>query len=247
MSRNFRDRLIWGIPMFLFGISAAVIGGWLLLLVMIAIAGLGALEIRQMTRVNSASPCQQTGSCSALTASYVIIWKRKYQQISLVTVLSLILYLLGALAILRLRAVFPPIYLVFVVFIAVTNDVGAYFFGRFASRYGKITPLPAWINDRKCVEGLIGGWVSSLLVARIIWCVSLASTWSWTETVVLAIAAIIGSSAGDLLGSVTKRIAEIKDFNTSWTLIPGHGGVFDRFFSVLLATLTFSLIQIFLL
>lgn len=111
-------------------------------------------------------------------------------------------------------------------------DSGAYFAGRRWGRH-KLAPL---ISPGKTREGLYGGLLASLLFAGI------ASWWyshspSWTLSFVLvALPAMLFSVVGDLLESMMKRQSGIKD---SGSLIPGHGGIFDRIDSLVAAAPVF--------
>ncbi len=101
-----------------------------------------------------------------------------------------------------------------------TNDSFAYLSGRF---FGK-TKLFERISPKKTWEGTIGGIVFTLLVAYFI------SFWSSQNDLGfwLIAAILVAPSAilGDLLESLFKRTLNIKD---SGTILPGHGGILDRF------------------
>jgi phosphatidate cytidylyltransferase len=86
------------------------------------------------------------------------------------------------------------------------------------------TPLTA-ISPKKTVEGALGGLGASIACAAALQAVT---TWPLTlpGAVGLGVVVFIASILGDLIESVMKRDAGIKD---SGTLIPGHGGVLDRF------------------
>lgn len=103
----------------------------------------------------------------------------------------------------------------------VANDVGALFVGSAAGR----TPLREWISPNKTLEGFLGGAVATLVA---VWVVSLQSdTWNdLGEVLLLALVIIVLAPAGDYFESMFKRNLEIKDFGT---IVPGHGGVLDRF------------------
>ena len=103
----------------------------------------------------------------------------------------------------------------------VANDVGALFVGSAAGR----TPLREWISPNKTLEGFLGGAVATLVA---VWVVSLQSdTWNdLGEVLLLAIVIIVLAPAGDYFESMFKRNLDIKDFGT---IVPGHGGVLDRF------------------
>lgn len=103
----------------------------------------------------------------------------------------------------------------------VANDVGALFVGSAAGR----TPLREWISPNKTLEGFLGGSVATLVA---VWVVSLQSdTWNdLGEALLLAVLIIVLAPAGDYFESMFKRNLDVKDFGT---IVPGHGGVLDRF------------------
>ncbi|MEQ8173470.1 MAG: phosphatidate cytidylyltransferase [Syntrophomonadaceae bacterium] len=106
------------------------------------------------------------------------------------------------------------------------SDIGGYVFGRMWGKH-KLTPL---LSPNKTWEGALG----ALLLAAIL-------AWAWarlvqlpltpSKVVFLAIAGSICAQLGDLFESGMKRFLGAKD---SGHIIPGHGGVLDRFDSLLL-------------
>ena len=108
-----------------------------------------------------------------------------------------------------------------------TSDVFAYLTG---SMFGK-HKLMERISPKKTWEGSIGGLVFAIIAAYIISIyVTQLSTIEW---MLLSVVAVISGALGDLVESLLKRNAGIKD---SGTIFPGHGGVLDRFDAVLFAT-----------
>lgn len=104
-------------------------------------------------------------------------------------------------------------------------DTGAYFVGMYLGRH-KLFPS---ISPGKTVEGAIGGVFGSLVgifVARAV----IAPYLTVVESVGLAIGASVVGQLGDLCESMIKRDVKIKDSSRT---IPGHGGVLDRFDSLL--------------
>lgn len=113
---------------------------------------------------------------------------------------------------------FSPILGVFILFW--TNDTGAYLSGK---TLGKHLLMPA-VSPKKTVEGLVGGILLCMLAAYIlsIFAPSLSLT-NW-----LVIGALVGifGTMGDLIESMWKRKHGLKD---SGNIMPGHGGLMDRF------------------
>lgn len=117
---------------------------------------------------------------------------------------------------------------VFLAFVATWScDTGAFFVG---SLFGKHPLLPR-VSEKKTREGVVGGVVlavAGVLVARYTFADFLETWHAAVIGVILAAAGIIG----DLVESMIKRDADIKDASGA---IPGHGGVLDRFDSLLFA------------
>jgi phosphatidate cytidylyltransferase len=115
-------------------------------------------------------------------------------------------------------------WVVFVILAAVVTDVAALLVG---SRIGR-TPFFQRISPRKTVEGAVAGLVAAVLVMLFGSFVTLGLP--PVHAIVIGLLVGMGAEVGDLVESQMKRIAEVKD---SSNLIPGHGGVLDRFDSVL--------------
>jgi phosphatidate cytidylyltransferase len=123
-----------------------------------------------------------------------------------------------------------PLAIIFSIWI---NDTMAYIVGSFIGKtpFSKISPKKTW-------EGTIGGVVLCILVIGFVFPLLMKNIiilFSYKGLVWFAIAAIcaIFGTAGDLLESKIKRMADVKD---SGSFMPGHGGFLDRFDSLLVAT-----------
>lgn len=145
------------------------------------------------------------------------------------------------------NAVVSSFYILIALSCAWASDSGAYFAGLAFGRH-KLAPE---ISPKKTVEGMIGG-----VVLNLIFVLAIFFTYRWAALrfagIVLAadyfrllLLGVIGSVMGvlgDLSASIIKRQCAIKDFGT---IIPGHGGILDRFDSVLFAAPTTYLFILF--
>ena len=122
------------------------------------------------------------------------------------------------------------------------GDTFAYFAGRFFGKH-KLAPI---VSPKKTVEGAIGGILGCVLLGEIctyvyqniadksdIFFHGVAPAFYLVVAVLGVIAAVLGI-LGDLFASVVKRQHGIKDYGT---IFPGHGGILDRFDSVLFVSL----------
>lgn len=111
-------------------------------------------------------------------------------------------------------------------------DSGAYFVGTFFGKH-KLCPR---ISPKKTVEGLFGGIAVSVIVSLLAGLVYESAVLhgsaavSYGEIFVLALICAPLSVIGDLFASIIKRRCGVKDFGN---LFPGHGGMMDRFDSLL--------------
>ncbi|MDP0563344.1 MAG: phosphatidate cytidylyltransferase [Candidatus Endonucleobacter sp. (ex Gigantidas childressi)] len=141
------------------------------------------------------------------------------------------------LAMVVLKAFYGPYFIVILLLLVWAADVGAYFVGRSLGR----CKLAKHVSPKKTIEGMLGGVVSSILVAVVI-CLFL--DFSFTKGLAfIGLAALIAlvSVLGDLLESLLKRERGVKD---SSSLLPGHGGILDRIDSLTAALPVFALILI---
>jgi phosphatidate cytidylyltransferase len=116
------------------------------------------------------------------------------------------------------------------IFLTWATDIGAYVFGR---TFGRKKLIPA-VSPGKTVEGAVGGLaltiVMCLLYVRFILMPYAQLGLTFQGAVLFAIVVSVAAQTGDLAESLLKREAGIKD---SSRIIPGHGGILDRFDSLL--------------
>lgn len=144
----------------------------------------------------------------------------------------------------RIRMTEYGIYLVWMVFIASwISDTFAYFTGMLLGKH-KLAPM---LSPKKSIEGSVGGVAGSALAGALFG--YLFSTKVGQEINIVVVCTILGalgsviSQIGDLAASAIKRNHDIKDYGN---LIPGHGGIMDRFDSVIVtAPIIYFLIHYF--
>jgi phosphatidate cytidylyltransferase len=125
--------------------------------------------------------------------------------------------------------------ILWLVIIVVVSDVAGYFVGRIMGGpkfWPKVSPKKTW-------SGTVAGWIGAALVGL---CFVLAGRGDWGLLILSPIVALAGQ-LGDILESWVKRRVGVKD---SSNLIPGHGGLLDRFDALIGATVLVMLLGLFL-
>lgn len=157
-----------------------------------------------------------------------------YKKHALAMRLSGILVLLPAwYALMQLHLIHPS-YVIYLITLIALADTAAYFVGK---RFGK-TKLAPDLSPGKTREG-----VSGAVIATALWA-GLGLLWlklpqgSEVSFMIISMAMVLMSVAGDLFESLLKREAGVKD---SGQLLPGHGGILDRIDGLLAAAPLFTL------
>ena len=113
------------------------------------------------------------------------------------------------------------------------NDSGAYIVGSLmAKRKGGNHKMFPRVSPAKSWEGLIGGFIFDLIAGYVFFCIGWTADMGLTNSLFFALAVGVFGTLGDLMESLFKRTLGVKD---SGKFMPGHGGVLDRFDSLLLA------------
>lgn len=130
--------------------------------------------------------------------------------------------MVGAFAMLLMRTGVGMGWIVWLILVVIATDVAGYFAGR---RYGGPKFWPA-VSPKKTWSGTIAGWLAAACVGLVFMPVL---EWNWS-LVPLSVVISFAGQMGDIAESALKRRINVKD---SSQLIPGHGGVFDRFDAML--------------
>ena len=160
----------------------------------------------------------------------VIITEMKTTLKDIMITLLGIVYILGFIVFIpMLRGVENGLFYVwYIIFIAWGTDMFAYFIGKKwgKHKFSKISPNK---SIEGCIAGIIGAVISSLVYTV---CLNKFAGFniSYIYIAIVSLALSILSQIGDFSASSIKRYTDIKDYGS---LIPGHGGMLDRFDSVI--------------
>ena len=239
-------RLISGSGMAVVGFGLLYIGGFPLMLGLVALAALGIWELHRMLdgdtpRVSGALAA--IGMAAAFLAQifafargegfldglYLTPWVVPLLGLAIwgalqnvpegrgwIFVTYATLFLFAVFGLFYLRVMHGLIFVLFVVGVVVASDIAGYFAGRILGGpkfWPRVSPKKTW-------SGTVAGWIAAACVA---WALL-----GWEPVMVLVVAPLLAlaSQMGDIAESAIKRYVGVKD---SSNLIPGHGGVLDRF------------------
>jgi phosphatidate cytidylyltransferase len=161
-----------------------------------------------------------------LFLTYTVVTKNKFTFDDVAfSIMSTIYIGMGFMYFVETREAWGLVYIFYSLFIIWATDSGAYFIGR---AMGKRKLWPE-ISPNKTVEGFFGGILCAVIVSILFVLFSDIDA-SIIELGIITIFLSIFGQVGDLVESALKRHYNVKD---SGTLLPGHGGILDRFDSLL--------------
>lgn len=255
-----RKRIITSIILLLIIVPAVLFGGWPFRLVMGAIVIIACTELIHMAKISrSIAPSIITyiGTLSVVFYDYLSMFIPEHLNNAIIPILSILLLLictvlvkgydftkagvsgltmfyvgLGGYAAITIRNADLALFL-FILFVIYSTDIGAYFIG---SKIGKRKLAPK-LSPNKTIEGSLGGILTALIIAAI-YLNFFSFTYTYWVMLIMAVILSVTGQFGDLLESAFKRHFGVKD---SGDILPGHGGILDRFDSTLF-TLSMALI-----
>ena len=126
-------------------------------------------------------------------------------------------------------------YIIYLLLITTITDTFALITGMLVGKH-KLCPK---ISPKKTIEGLVGGVFMGTFVSTCFYFTIINSSVSLVFLIFITLLLSLVGQLGDLVFSSIKRYYDVKDFSN---LIPGHGGVLDRFDSLVFVTLAFILL-----
>lgn len=251
----FKTRLLSGIVLVLAALVLIITGGDVLLVSTLLISCIGMFELYRIFGIEKAAPgilgyfaaivyylnlrflflpdmmMFVLGFLILLMFAYVFTYP-KFRTEQVLAAFFGVFYVAVMLSfIYRTRILEAGRYIVWLIFLCSWGcDTCAYCVGKLIGKH-KMSPK---LSPKKSVEGAVGGVLGAALLALIYGVVFRGAMGTemghiYIMAVISAVGALI-SMVGDLAASAIKRNYEIKDYGT---LIPGHGGILDRFDSVI--------------
>ena len=204
-----------------------------LMLILTLLAGLmyiSRYDVSQIVRIVSVLTW-----CFAVP--FMLIWRPKNFSKGIIGLFALVIFIPAFYALVQLYDLLGPWRLVSIMAIAWVADIGAYFVGK---KFGKRKLAPQ-VSPGKSIEGAVGGLVLVIIYLFVLKA-TVPTVYLYSYSAVFKFALILTSVGiiGDLFESWLKRVSGVKD---SGTILPGHGGVFDRIDSlVAVLAVAFALI-----
>jgi phosphatidate cytidylyltransferase len=245
-----------GVPM---AIVCSVVGGIPFLLAMNLVIGAGLFEFYRMVEAKGIKPYKTVGVVAGLVVSWYVYFQGGFYSSLFITIVLITIMVLelarrdGQFAVFHMSSTIFGVFYVgwlgshiillrqlgesipgddlggaFVILafaLAWGADTGAYFLGHAFGR----RKLMSRVSPHKSVEGALGGLLFAV-IAVLIAKATFASFLSSRDVVVLGLVSPVMATLGDLVESLMKRDVKIKDTSRA---LPGHGGMLDRFDSVL--------------
>ena len=253
----FKTRLISGIVLVIIALATIISGSWILFFTLLAVSLIGMRELYKVMKVSDehVTVLELVGYLGAVL--YYIAMKAdfgNYGTMAIIISMILILFVyvfgypkyhaeqvmaaffgvvyVGVMLsyIYQTRMIRDGAFLVWLIFLCSWGcDTCAYCVGMLIGKH-KMSPV---LSPKKSVEGAVGGVVGAALLGAIYAAVVGSHLEAENPVITYAIICAVGaliSMVGDLAASAIKRNHNIKDYGT---LIPGHGGIMDRFDSVI--------------
>ena len=244
----FRTRLISGIVLVVLAILLVTKGGVLLYCVTAAISLIGMFELYRVMGIEKKAP--GIAGYLACLGYYGLVWFEGQHYVTLLAIAALMvlmsiyvftfpkygteqitvaffgIFYLGIMLsyLYQVRAMADGKYLVWLIFLSSWGcDTCAYCAGMLLGKH-RLAPV---LSPKKSVEGAVGGVVGAILLGIIY---AAATKGGMVEYAIICGVGALISMVGDLAASAIKRNQGIKDYGK---LIPGHGGILDRFDSVI--------------
>jgi phosphatidate cytidylyltransferase len=245
--QDLAPRLGTALLLFLVGGVAVVLGGYWFIALIALIVGAMIWELAMMVRAGGRrARLMAVAGAGTLMAANVLPVGFGLPLLMLVPMLGIATIrrhrrvmvgftaaiLLSGLSLTQHLTDFGLVWMIWLISIVVASDVFGYFAGRILGGpkfWPRVSPKKTW-------AGTVAGWIGAAVVG-VVWVLWQRAGW---ETVGISVALAMMAQMGDIAESAVKRRMGVKD---SSNLLPGHGGLFDRFDAMMGAALMLLVIK----
>ena len=247
---DLRARMISGAVMATLGITAIALGGVWFQMLAVFVTAVMVWELSLMIRPEAPTQGMLLAALVASVISGLLTTEQDIYYMGLLLIPALLgaatlprerftffLFALGIMiagwGLVTFRETYGVVWLFWLVLVVIVTDIGGYFAGRMIGGpkfWPKVSPKKTW-------AGIIAGWIAAALVGALF----LTFTDAGRDLPWISVALSFASQMGDIAESALKRRMGVKD---SSSLIPGHGGLFDRFDALLGAALVMLLVSL---
>jgi len=257
---EFIKRSLTGAVFFFLLLGSVLLSPWTLFALFLAISSIALYEYYSISILRGQTPLLKTGILAGLIILLIVFLERqslippKYLVLTMLPIVGIwfaflfikraevinslmvtitgLIYILLPLSLIFFITRNPltdlkynPEILIGMLFIIWTYDTGAYISGVLLGKH-KMAPS---ISPKKSWEGFFGGLVFAVLVGVLY--ARFTSLLNITDWIILSVIIVLTGTVGDFFESIIKREAGVKD---SGKIMPGHGGILDRFDSLLM-------------
>ena len=247
----FRTRLISGILLMAITVALMVYGSYPLFWVITGVSLIGLTELFRTVGMEKTPPAAigylssividilildngyeyllmwLVATLMVMMACYVIAYPKYHSEQMTMLLFGLIYVTVMLSFVFKVRFLENGILFVWLIFIgAWGSDTCAYCVGKLCGKH----KLPSKLSPNKTIEGCVGGIAGAALIGFFFALIFFKDTDYWWQFAVIGGVSSVISQIGDLTASAIKRNHDIKDYGK---LIPGHGGILDRFDSII--------------
>lgn len=250
MKLSLRNRIVSSIVGGMLLVSLLMLRGHYLVIVGMAVAIIAVVEFNMAFKKAGYRPMTVVSAILAILTFVAFVWYSvdSYKFIVVISLLCFftllayhvfsnhdiidtmitlfsIFYVVAPIVLIMVLAKRTDMLLWLVFILAISTDISAFLIGKTLGR----NKLIEEISPKKTIEGALGGLVGCIL-ATLFFKLFAMPTMPIMHALTLGVLGAVVSQVGDLVASKIKRYCNIKDFGK---IIPGHGGVLDRFDSIL--------------
>ncbi|MCH2077142.1 MAG: phosphatidate cytidylyltransferase [Rhodobacteraceae bacterium] len=247
---DLRTRVISGVAMIIVGVAGVAAGGVWFQMLTVFVTAVMIWELWMMIEPTKSVPGMllAAGTASVLSGLFFepgiiafalappIVGALALRRERLTFALFALAIIFAGWELVVFRSAYGTVWIFWLIIVVVMTDVAGYFAGRMLGGpkfWPRVSPKKTW-------SGTVAGWIGAAIVGVIF----MSVTETGAGLILASVLVSFASQLGDIAESALKRRMKVKD---SSTLIPGHGGLFDRFDGLLGASLMMLIVAPFVI